>query len=153
MPTLDHLQALMGGEDFEVVALAVDRAGRPAVDAFFLETDVKYLGFYIDSTSKALRDLGIFGLPTTLLIGRDGRELGRRAGAADWDGVVNQPVRSLRTCLRIGENRRPSRGLGGCAAVSWPGRWAPVCSICEFLVSATIRRHHDRLGRMDMSKC
>lgn len=27
----------------------------------------------------------VFGLPTTLLIGPDGKELGRKVGPAEWD--------------------------------------------------------------------
>jgi hypothetical protein len=33
-----------------------------------------------------LQAFGLNGLPTTLLLGRDGRELGRLEGPADWDG-------------------------------------------------------------------
>jgi len=35
MPALDRLQGKLGGTDFEVVALSVDRAGMNAVEGFF----------------------------------------------------------------------------------------------------------------------
>lgn len=85
MPTLDRLQAALGGPDFEVVALSIDRAGIDAVRKFYSEVGVKHLGLYIDGTGKAAGALGAVGIPTTLLIGRDGREIGRLAGAAEWD--------------------------------------------------------------------
>ncbi|MEQ8816637.1 MAG: TlpA disulfide reductase family protein [Thalassobaculum sp.] len=85
MPTLDRLQAGLGGPDFEVVALSIDRAGIEAVDRFYAEIGVKHLGRYIDVTAKAARDLGAYGLPTTLLIDRDGREVARHVGPAEWD--------------------------------------------------------------------
>jgi thiol-disulfide isomerase/thioredoxin len=85
MPTLDRLQAALGGPDFEVVALSIDRAGIDAVRKFYGDVGVEHLGLYIDGTGKAASALGAVGVPTTLLIDRDGREIGRLAGTAEWD--------------------------------------------------------------------
>ena len=85
MPTLDRLQAMLGSERLEVVALSIDRAGVGVVRQFFDEIGIRHLGIFIDETMKAPRDLRIFGLPGTLLIGADGRELGRLIGPAEWD--------------------------------------------------------------------
>jgi thiol-disulfide isomerase/thioredoxin len=85
MPTLDKLQGALGGKDFEVMALSIDRAGVHAVEAFFMEIGVKHLRLYIDQRMAAMRKLAVVGLPTTLLIDREGREVWRYAGAAEWD--------------------------------------------------------------------
>lgn len=85
MPTLDRLQARLGGEDFEVVALSIDRAGVGVVAKFFQKIGIGHLRIFIDDSGKAARDLKVFGLPATLLIGRDGLELGRLIGPAKWD--------------------------------------------------------------------
>lgn len=85
MPTLDRLQATLGDEHFEVLALSIDRAGADVVREFFDEIGIEHLGIFVDKTGKASRDLKIFGLPGTLLIGPDGRELGRLIGPAEWD--------------------------------------------------------------------
>jgi len=85
MPTLDRLQARLGGERFEVVALSIDRAGVDVVRRFFDKIGIQHLGIVIDETMKASRDIGIYGLPETLLIAPDGRELGRLIGPAEWD--------------------------------------------------------------------
>lgn len=85
MPTLDRLQAALGGQDFEVVALSIDRAGMGAVTKFYGEVGMKHLAKYIDTSGKAARELGAVGLPTTILIDRDGREAGRLTGPAEWD--------------------------------------------------------------------
>mgnify|MGYP003661775318 FL=1 len=85
MPTLDRLQAHLGGDRFEVVALSIDRAGVSVVAEFFEEIGIEHLRTFIDDSGKAARDLKVFGLPATLLIGRDGRELGRLVGPAEWD--------------------------------------------------------------------
>ena len=85
MPTLDRLQGRLGGDRFDVVALSIDRAGAGVVRRFFDEIDIKNLKIFIDETGRASRDLKVFGLPATLLIGPDGRELGRLVGPAEWD--------------------------------------------------------------------
>ncbi|MDX8480491.1 TlpA disulfide reductase family protein [Mesorhizobium sp. VK24D] len=85
MPTLDRLQAKLGGPNFEVVALSVDRKGPDAVKKFFAETGVTHLALNIDTSTKAMFTLGAVGLPMTLLIDRDGKEIARLIGPAEWD--------------------------------------------------------------------
>lgn len=85
MPTLDRLQAELGGPDFEVVALSIDRAGPDAVRKFFAVIGIQHLVLNIDASGKAMFALGIIGLPATILIDREGREVGRLIGPAEWD--------------------------------------------------------------------
>lgn len=86
MPTLDRLQSTLGGSSFEVVALSIDRGGMDVVRKFFTEIGVRNLTMYLDTSGKASRELGAVGLPTTLLIDREGQEIGRLIGPAEWDG-------------------------------------------------------------------
>ena len=97
MPTLDRLQARLGGKEFEVVALSLDQGGVPVVKRFFDEIGVHALGVYVDRAMQAQAALGALGVPTTLLIDRQGREVARKAGAAAWDSpevvtVIQQVV-------------------------------------------------------------
>ncbi|MEO1988938.1 MAG: TlpA disulfide reductase family protein [Martelella sp.] len=85
MPTLDALQAELGGPGFEVVPLSVDRAGPEVVRKFYAEIGIRNLGLYIDASMQASFDLAAVGLPTTLLIDAEGQELGRLVGPAEWD--------------------------------------------------------------------
>lgn len=85
MPALDRLQAALGGADFEVVTVSIDRGGKDVVSNFFAEVGIQKLAMYLDSAGKAMRELGVFGLPTTLLLDREGREIGRLIGPAEWD--------------------------------------------------------------------
>ena len=84
MPTLERLHAALGGPDFEVVALSIDRS-MDAIHKFFAEVGIQKLAIYRDSSAKAPRQLGVVGLPTTLLIDREGLEIGRLIGPAEWD--------------------------------------------------------------------
>ena len=85
MPTLDRLQAQLGGRDFEVVALSVDFTGAQTVRNFYRDFGIKHLRLFIDPSSHVLDQLKVPGLPATLLVDRSGRELGRLVGAAEWD--------------------------------------------------------------------
>lgn len=85
MPTLDRLQAELGGPDFEVVALSMDRKGPDVVKKFYAEIGVTHLALNIDTSAKAMFALDAVGLPMTLLIDRKGKEIGRLIGPAEWD--------------------------------------------------------------------
>jgi len=85
MPSLDRLQARLGGRSFVVLPLSIDRQGMDVVGPFYRALGLSAVGIYLDPTSAATATLGIEGVPTTLLIGVDGREVGRVAGATEWD--------------------------------------------------------------------
>ena len=85
MPTLDRLQAMLGGPDFEVVALSIDQGGVPVVKDFYEELGLKALRIFVDPSMTAPVALNALGVPTTLLINREGREVGRYTGPAEWD--------------------------------------------------------------------
>ena len=89
MPTLDRLQAQLGGPDFEVVALSIDRQGIKVIEQFYKELKINHLAMYVDTSGKVVRDLNVRGLPTSLLIDRSGRELAWMIGPADWDSPVS----------------------------------------------------------------
>ena len=85
MPTLDRLQARLGGKNFLVVALSLDRKGVEAVRGFYQEVGVENLAIYVDPSGKGSHALAIPGVPTTLLIDQEGREVARKMGEAEWD--------------------------------------------------------------------
>lgn len=85
MPSLNRLQEALGSDQFEVLALSVDRKGLAASQKFLEEVKASALGLYVDKTSEALQQLKVIGLPATILIDRQGREIGRLLGPAEWD--------------------------------------------------------------------
>jgi thiol-disulfide isomerase/thioredoxin len=84
MPDLAKLQAELGGDHFQVVAISADRQGFPVVQDFYAELGIDNLPLYNDKTMKVQRAARAFGLPTTLLIDARGREVGRLVGPAHW---------------------------------------------------------------------
>jgi thiol-disulfide isomerase/thioredoxin len=85
MPSLDKLQAEMGKDRFVVLPLSLDGPSRPKVAPFYADKKLGNLGIYFDKGKKAMGTLDVSVLPTSVLVDRDGREIGRLEGEAEWD--------------------------------------------------------------------
>ena len=84
MPALDKLETKLGGKDFQVVAVNIDKGGPDKAAAFLKETGASHLGLYTDPSGKLFATLKAVGMPTTLIIDRHGKEIARLVGPADW---------------------------------------------------------------------
>ncbi|MFA5901103.1 MAG: redoxin family protein [Hyphomicrobium sp.] len=85
MPALNRLQAELGSDKFEVVALAVDKGGIEGAKKFLSDIKADKLAVFADPTAKEGTRLRVIGMPTTILIDAEGREIGRLIGPAHWD--------------------------------------------------------------------
>jgi thiol-disulfide isomerase/thioredoxin len=85
MPSLERLHRKLGGNEFTVIALSEDREGWKKMAPFREELGLTVLPLFHDVGSKMMFGAKVRGLPTTILIGRNGRELGRLTGHAEWD--------------------------------------------------------------------
>lgn len=92
MPSLDALQTELGGEDFQVVTIATGRNPPEKIDKFFTETGVENLPVLLDPKQKLARDMGVVGLPVSVLIDREGKEIARLVGDADWSSDAAKDV-------------------------------------------------------------
>ena len=92
MPTLSRLQKDLGSADFQVVELSEDLKGYPASAAFLKEVGADNLTLYADDKSAALTAVNGPGLPVTLLLNKDGMEIGRLLGPAPWDGAEAKAI-------------------------------------------------------------
>jgi thiol-disulfide isomerase/thioredoxin len=91
MPALDRLDASLGGDAFQVLAVSMDTVNTPdGPKQFFDEFAIENVGLYLDPTARLLSDFGRIGirggLPTTFLIDENGCTLGVIEGPAQWDG-------------------------------------------------------------------
>jgi thiol-disulfide isomerase/thioredoxin len=86
MPHLSALQSDLGGDDFEVVTVAVGPNPLPAMQRFFDEIGVDNLPLHTDARQRFARSMGVLGLPVTVIIDPDGMEIARMQGEADWSG-------------------------------------------------------------------
>lgn len=84
MPHLSELQAEFGGDRFEVLTIATGRNSPAGIKKFFSDTGISNLPRHQDPKQALASQMGIFGLPITVLIDPEGREIARLRGDADW---------------------------------------------------------------------
>jgi len=92
MPDLDALNADLAGEDFEVVTIASGRNSLSGIRAFFEEEQIETLPILLDPQGQLSRRAGVLGLPVSILMNREGREIARLQGGAHWNDA---PAREI----------------------------------------------------------
>lgn len=85
LPSIDRLQASMAGDDFTVVAINIDRGGKPVANRLLRRLKLKNLDLFLDRENKTVRSFGVRSMPSTFIFDRQGREVGKLEGAAEWD--------------------------------------------------------------------
>jgi hypothetical protein len=102
MPALDALQARLGGEAFEVVAVNIDTRDPEKPKAWLKEVGISRLAYYADPQAKVFQDLKsagkAFGMPTTILVDPAGCELANLAGPAEW--ASEDAIRLIEAAVR-----------------------------------------------------
>lgn len=83
MPGLDRLQAAM--PDLAVVPVATGRNPPEAIARFWDEAGIANLATLTDPKSGLARQMGIAGLPVTVIVNPQGQEVARLIGDAEWD--------------------------------------------------------------------
>lgn len=113
MPAINALAAQLAGSNIVVLALSQDMGGSVAVQSFLQKRNLQNITPFIDREGNAVSLFKLEGLPTTLIFGPDGREIGRVSNAFNWIYPENfnflleitgnkkrapaQPVKSLNT--------------------------------------------------------
>jgi len=85
MPTLDALQKALGGDDFEVLTIATGFNDLGGIERFLEQAEVTALPIRLDPDSSLGNAYGAIGLPLTVILNREGQEIARLTGGAEWD--------------------------------------------------------------------
>jgi len=85
MPAIDRLANQKTSDDFEVITISLDRGTSAKAEKFFKEINVEKLDLYTDSKNSLSRAMGVTGLPVTVILDRNGAEIARAIGPAEWD--------------------------------------------------------------------
>jgi len=85
LPSLQRLQAAMPADKFAIVPVNVGRSDAMETAKFLMAHDAGKLSVNVDSDLALMRALHAYGLPATVLIDPQGREIARAEGPADWD--------------------------------------------------------------------
>lgn len=93
MPGLDRLQADLGDGNFHVVAASIEGNRQlKRIELFYQKNRLRHLSAYALDNPPEKRKFGVEGVPTTILIDPEGRQLWRVVGPVDWDSA---PARKL----------------------------------------------------------
>ena len=84
MPTLAKLQEELGDEGVRVATIATGRNDPIEMDKFLQEVGAGALPHWRDPNQALARDMGVLGLPITVILNREGQEVARLQGDADW---------------------------------------------------------------------
>jgi len=101
MPSLEKLQVELGGDAFEVVPVSIDLGDASKPKAFYKKIGLTQLPFYADNTMEifnALKKKNLaFGMPTTILVSKEGCSLGVINGPAEW--ASNDAIELIKSAL------------------------------------------------------
>lgn len=84
MPALNRLEEELGGDDFAVVPIAFGYNHPGGLARFLREHEVSALPVLLDPTRALSSQMGVVAPPVTMLLDREGREVARYIGGADW---------------------------------------------------------------------
>ncbi len=87
LPSLNALQGELGSDKFEVVAVAADPMGPKKAQEYLDRLNINNLKLYTDEKLALASAIGSGTvLPVSILYDRDGAEIGRLVGEANWAG-------------------------------------------------------------------
>ena len=96
MPSLQRLQQSLPATDFAVIAVTTD-AQHETIKAFAQSLDLS-VPLLLDVSKDVSLAFGVRGLPTTVILDRQGRLVGRAIGSRQWDNP--QTLALLKNLLR-----------------------------------------------------
>ncbi len=100
MPSLERLQTRLG-DKIAILAISEDIGGEKAVAPFVARLGLRAVKTFLDPTSAVAQAFKVDGLPTSFLIDRSGRVLGRVEGEANWDSAKMLAI--IDPLLSVGE--------------------------------------------------
>jgi len=84
MPYLDTLQSINKLENLKIFPINVGKEKIEKAEKFFLELKIKNLDIYFDDTVKLANLFSLRGIPTSVIINKNGEEFARIMGAIDF---------------------------------------------------------------------
>lgn len=99
MPSLEVLSNQIGGDTFKVVTIATMRSSEEAVKKFFNDNNIIDLPKFRDPKGYLARASGVAALPLTILLDRNGNEISRLIGDADW--AQDETIEFIKKAIEI----------------------------------------------------
>ena len=85
MPSLDRLQINENLSNLKIFAINISQENKKKVDNFFKDLNIENFDPYFDSPTTLAKVFSLRGVPTSILIDKDGKEFSRIIGSIDFD--------------------------------------------------------------------
>ena len=85
MPSLDLLQSNKKFKNLKIFPINIGQDSYEKAQKFFDELEVKNLNLFFDTPNTLAKELSLRGVPTTILINKNGEEFARIVGSIDFN--------------------------------------------------------------------
>jgi len=85
MPSLDDLKVNPDLNNIEIFPINVGKDDLKKMNEFFNNLKIKNLTIFLDNPKTLAKDLGLRGVPTTILFNKEGKEFARIIGSIDFN--------------------------------------------------------------------
>ena len=88
MPSLDRLQVNQNLSNLKIFAINISQESKKKVDIFFEDLNIKNFDPYFDAPTTLAKTFSLRGVPTSILIDKDGKEFARIMGSIDFNDKI-----------------------------------------------------------------
>ena len=88
MPSLDRLQVNKNLSNLKIFAINISQENKKKVDSFFEDLNIENLDPYFDAPTTLAKTFSLRGVPTSILIDKDGKEFARIMGSIDFNDQI-----------------------------------------------------------------
>ena len=88
MPSLDRLQINQNLNNLKIFAINISQESKKKVDSFFEDLNIKNFDPYFDAPTTLAKTFSLRGVPTSILIDKDGKVFARIMGSIDFNDQI-----------------------------------------------------------------
>ena len=88
MPSLDRLQENQNLSNLKIFAINISQESKKKVDSFFEDLNIKNFDPYFDAPTTLAKTFSLRGVPTSILIDKNGKEFARIMGSIDFNDQI-----------------------------------------------------------------
>ncbi len=85
MPSLDNLYRNSSFKNLQVLAVNMEQPNVKKVEKFLSDLDIKKIDIYFDPNLNFVKEFKLRGVPTTILVNKEGQEFARIVGSIDFE--------------------------------------------------------------------
>ena len=88
MPSLDRLQVNQNLSNLKIFVINISQESKKKVDSFFEDLNIENFDPYFDAPTTLAKTFSLRGVPTSILIDKDGKEFARIMGSIDFNDKI-----------------------------------------------------------------